>query len=200
MKVFQKLYNAVYEDLTLQTAGLVVGLLLVTLHIYAWLKRDAVKSWLKTLPRNKSVGVVILTVDLIWAFILWSSMDLGEFQGIRKWVQWAIPITYILMINMVDEFLSVRALGVLLLLAAAPVLDAAFLEDPASRLLLPVLAYAWIIIGLFWVGMPYTMRDQINWLCGNELRWKGACAGGVVYGVLLLICAVAFYGATGQQG
>ena len=123
-------------------------------------------------------------------------MDLGEFQSIRQFLQIAIPVTYLLVINCVDEFLSVRALGVLLLLAASPVLDAAFLEMPITRLLLPLLAYTWIIIGLFWVGMPYVLRDQIAWVSASEARWKGACAGGAGYGLLLLICAFAFYGTT----
>jgi hypothetical protein len=26
------------------------------------------------------------------------------------------------------------------------------------------LVYLWIIFGMFWVGMPYTLRDQISWI------------------------------------
>ena len=194
MKAIESIYTAVYDDLTLRNAGIVLGILLIAGHLYAFLKREDLMKWLKQLPRNKSIGVFILTVDLIWSWILISAMDLGEFQGIRKTLQIFIPVTYLLVINFVDEFLAVRALGVLLLLAAAPVLDAAFLEMPATRLLLPILAYTWIIVGLFWVGMPYLLRDQIAWISASENRWKGACAGGLGYGLLVLICAFVFYG------
>ncbi|MCB1096949.1 MAG: hypothetical protein KDN22_15345 [Verrucomicrobiae bacterium] len=194
MKFIHSIYAAVYDDLSLKTAGIILGILLIAGHIFAFLKREELTRWLKKMPRDKGIGVVILTIDFVWSWILISSMDLGEFQGIRQVLQIAIPVTYLLVINCVDEFLAVRALGVLLLLAATPVLDAAFLEMPITRLLLPLLAYAWIIIGLFWVGMPYVLRDQIAWVSASESRWKGACAGGIGYGLLMLICAVVFYG------
>lgn len=196
ISLFQGIYSAVYQDLSLKQAGIILGLLLIAGHVYAFMKREPLVKWLKQLPRNKGLGVAILTIDLVWSWILISTMDLGEFQSIRKTLQILIPVTYVLVINFVDEFLAVRALGVLLLLAASPILDAAFLEMPASRLLLPILAYAWIILGLFWVGMPYVMRDQIAWVSASESRWKGACAGGVGYGFLMLVCAFVFYGAS----
>ncbi|MGK0189182.1 MAG: hypothetical protein ACI9R3_004999 [Verrucomicrobiales bacterium] len=192
MSAIKGIYTAVYQDMSLQNAGIILGLLLIAGHVVAFVKREPLIKWLKQLPRNKGLGVAILTIDVVWAWILISAMDLGEFQSIRKTLQILIPVTYVLVINFVDEFLAVRALGVLLLLAASPVLDAAFLEMPMARLLLPILAYAWIILGLFWVGMPYVMRDQIAWVSASESRWKGACAGGVGYGLLLLICAFAF--------
>ncbi|MEZ5328982.1 MAG: hypothetical protein R3F19_28385 [Verrucomicrobiales bacterium] len=43
---------------------------------------------------------------------------------------------------------------------------------PITRLLLPLLAYAWIIIGLFWVGMPYVLRDQIAWVSASSHAGK----------------------------
>jgi hypothetical protein len=93
----------------------------------------------------------------------------------------------------VDEFLSVRALGILLLLLAEPVLEAAFLRAESSRLLLVCLAYVWIVIGMFWVALPYLMRDQIAWLLKSNSRWTAACLGGIVYGVAILISAALFY-------
>ena len=26
------------------------------------------------------------------------------------------------------------------------------------------LVYVWIVFAMFWIGMPYTLRDQIAWL------------------------------------
>jgi hypothetical protein len=92
-----------------------------------------------------------------------------------------------------DEFLAVRALGVFLLLAAQPLLDAAFLHEQTSRLLLTLLAYVWIVAGLFYVGMPFLLRDQISWVSGNTGRWKAAAGAGAAYGGLLLISAMLFY-------
>ena len=45
-------------------------------------------------------------------------MDLGEFSLYRTWLQFAVPIAFILTLVFVDEFLAVRALGMLALLAS----------------------------------------------------------------------------------
>jgi len=87
----------------------------------------------------------------------------------------------------------VRAIGFFLILAACPVLDAAFLEPPVTRLLLVALAYVWIVKGMFWVGMPYLMRDQIAWATASPERWKALTLAGVGYGAAVLVCALAFY-------
>ena len=105
----------------------------------------------------------MLTLVLIWAFWLLATMEMGEFSSFRKPLLIVLPIGYLLVIRFVEEFLAVRALGILCLLAAEPLLEAAFFRHETSRLFLTVLAYLLIIAGLFWVTMPYLMRDQINW-------------------------------------
>ena len=54
-----------------------------------------------------------------------------------------ILVATFLTFRYVDEFLAVRALGILLLLLAEPLIEAAFLRPEAGRLLLVALAYAW---------------------------------------------------------
>ena len=79
---------------------------------------------------------------------------------------------YVLVLRFVEEFLAVRALGILCLLAAEPLLDSAFLRYETSRLLVTVFAYLLVVAGLFWVTMPYLLRDQINWSARSAFRWR----------------------------
>jgi hypothetical protein len=137
-----------------------------------------------------------MSVAAIWTFALVALMDLGEFTSYRNIFLVVIPVAAVLAIRYVEEFLAVRATGMLVLLAAEPVLESAFLRPESSRLLLVVLAYIWVLLGLFWVGMPYLMRDQIQWLTASRTRWNGAICLGLAYGVAVLICALAFYPAT----
>jgi hypothetical protein len=188
-----KLYELLYLDIALRPTGIVLGLLLVALHLYCLFQADKVGAWLKKFPRNKTIGVIILAIDALWCYMIITNMDLGEFFTVRRFVQLAIPLGFFLVITFSDEFLAVRALGLFLLLAACPILAAAFLEEPRSRLHLSILAYVWIIKGLFWVGMPYIMRDSIDWVTSQPKRWKLACSAGAAYGVLILVCALAFY-------
>jgi hypothetical protein len=56
-----------------------------------------------------------------------------------------------------------------------------------------VFAYILIVVGLFWVTMPYLMRDQINWSARTNGRWRITHAFAFLYGVAILACAVTRY-------
>jgi hypothetical protein len=180
-------------DLSLHTVGLILGLLLLGIHLIALVRPEQTKGWLVQMPRSKPLGIGLLAVDSLWAFWLVSNMDLGEFSQYRPWLQIGVPIAFVLTLVFVEEFLAVRALGMLALLAAEPVLSAAFLRPETSRLLLVVLAYVWLTLGLFWVGMPYVLRDQIGWITKTGQRFRTLTVAGLVYGLAILACAVTVY-------
>jgi hypothetical protein len=115
-----------------------------------------------------------------------ATIQMGEFSSFRRPLLIALPIGYVLALVFVDEFLAVRALGILCLLAAEPLLDAAFLRFETSRLLVTVFAYLLIIAGLFWVAIPYVLRDQINWIARSAFRWRCVHAIELIYGGVIL--------------
>ena len=177
----------------LKGTGLVMGVLLLLAHLGIWLGGERMMSFAKTFPRHRAWGIALLLADAIWGLFLVKHMDMGEFYNWREWLVILSPVTFVLVAIFVPEFLAVRALGTLMLLAASPVLQAAFLQPQTSRLLLPILAYAWIIAGMFFVGMPYLMRDWINWITQNKTRWNLAVFGGAAYGALLVLLALVDY-------
>ena len=190
----QAIYDFLYDPgLPLKAVGLVIGIWLIASHVFALLKPDIVKPWLKAFPRNEKIGIPLVIFCFAWGFIIWSCMDLGEFYKIERVVQIIIAGVCIGVVTQVREFLAVRALGFLLVLVAAPILDSAFLQEPQSRLLLVALAYAGAVKGMFWIGIPYLMRDQINWVLAEDVRYKGGAIAGAVYGALVLVCALAFW-------
>jgi hypothetical protein len=178
---------------SLQAAAFVAGIALCLVGgagfvVHAGLQKSAARF-----PRSRIAGIVLLALNLVWSFWLVSTMEMGEFSTFRRPILIALPIGFFLTLRFVDEFLAVRALGILALLAAEPLLDAAFFRYEASRLVLTVFAYVLIVLGLIWVTMPYTLRDQISWLSKTTARWRGLHALGFVYGVLLIALALFSY-------
>ena len=182
------------EFLSLQVVGILLGLYLISSHAIALYKEQKVIDLLKDFPRNKPIGVVLIIICCIWAFWLVNKVDLGEFQKWEVPISWGIVIGCAAFIIWVDEFLAVRALGILLLLLVCPILDVAFLKEPVSRLLLSTICYIWIFFSFFWIGMPYLMRDHIDFVTRSRFRWKCLSGAGIVYGVLVLTCAILFWG------
>lgn len=177
----------------LKGTGIVLGLLLVVKHAWALRNRERAQAFLRAFPRNYAWGAGLLTAGFLWGMMCLAYMDMGEFFWLRKWFLMIVPAAFAGVLVYVREFLAVRALGCLMLLAAGPVLCAAFLQPQATRLLLPILAYVWIIAGMFFVGMPFLMRDWVTWLLAKPARWSAAVWSGLAYGALLLVLALATY-------
>lgn len=179
--------------LSLQAAGLIAGTLLLLLSIPSLVNPGSLSAFAQRLPRSRVAGVILLALDLLWSLWLLATMEMGEFSAFRRPLLVALPIAFFLVLRFVDEFLAVRALGILCLLAAEPLLEAAFFHHEISRLLVTVFAYLIIVAGLFWVTMPYLMRDQINWASHASARWRLLHGVALAYGLAMLACAFTVY-------
>ena len=185
----EKNLEMIYQ-LPLIATGLAAGALLIFSHAFALAREESCIAWARAFPRSRPAATALLAVVAVWSFWLVSGIDLGEFSPLRNVMLVAIAAGAVLSWIYVPEFLAVRALGMLLLLAAEPLLESAVLRTEPTRLLLVVLAYAWAIAGLFFVGMPYLLRDAVAWVTASPLRWKAAAAGGVAWGIALVACAL----------
>ena len=179
--------------LSLQTAGYIAGIVLLLFGLWGLVRPDASQAAARNLPRSRVAGFVLLTIAFFWSFWLLATMEMGEFSSFRKPLLFILPVGFLLVLRFVDEFLAARALGILFLLAAEPLLDAAFFRSETSRLLVTAFAYILIVVGLFWVTMPYLMRDQINWSARTNGRWRITHGLVLLYGVAILACAVTRY-------
>lgn len=177
--------------LSLHTAGLVAGFVLILLGALGLFSPAA--NFLPRFPRSRTAGMILLTLALVWSFWLVATMEMGEFAHFRGPLLIILPVGYFLVLRFADEFLAVRALGILCLLAADPLLDAAFLRPQMSRLLVTVLAYIMIVLGLIWVTMPYLLRDQISWSTKSSGIWRAVAGATVVFGLAIVTCAVVVY-------
>lgn len=172
---------------------MVAGALLVLIGLPGVLNPTSAQNLARRLPRSRVAGIVLLTIDTVWSLWLLATMEMGEFSSFRRPLLIALPIGYFLVLRFVDEFLAVRALGILCLLGAEPLLDAAFFRYEPSRLVLTVFAYVLVVAGVIWVTMPYLLRDQINWSARNNMRWHSTHGLVVLYGVMLLALAFTQY-------
>lgn len=192
-----------YQHLPLFTTGLVLAVWLIGVHALMLAKPVETQAFLKKFPRNDKLGQILMAFGLAWFWLLiapagWGKlsalvMDLGEFNNAKKLLQILVPVSLILVCRSVRDFLAVRALGLVGLMVAAPLLGAAFLKDPQSRLLVPIYAYALLTASLFFVGMPYLFRDAVTWITAEPKRWTISAVAGLGYGFAVLVCALAFW-------
>jgi hypothetical protein len=192
-----------YERLPLFGTGLVLALVLIGMSAFFLAKPEAAQRFLRKFPRNHNLGQILLGIGLAWFWLLIAPdglgllsslrMELGEFDNAKGYLRILTPIAFVAVCFSVKEFLSVRALGLLGLMVAAPLLESAFLKDPVTRLLIPIFAYVLLIKSMFWVGMPYLFRDAVTWLTEKPARFKAAALANLAYGIAILVCALAFW-------
>ncbi|MDA7865930.1 hypothetical protein OAF41_01870 [bacterium] len=185
-----------YQEISLGTAGLVLGIILVALYGLMFLKADAAKEIARKLPRNSDLGTYFMGFGMVWFWLLVAppdkgifsaiTMDLGEFNKVKKYLMIGVPVFCVGMIVYVREFLFVRGLGLCLLMAAAPLLYASDFENAPLQFVMPAFCYIMIIKGLYFVGMPYLFRDGVTWATASDGRWRGLALGGVALGLLFV--------------
>lgn len=173
----------------LSFASLTLGLLLIVNHLFALMVPDLCKKFLQHFPRSRFWGTLLLSISGIWAFILVTTVDLGEFSPQRYLILFGIVLGTSLFWWLVPDFLAVRSLGFLGLLSAYPMLQITFLQSGFSPLALSLLAYIWIVTGLFLVGMPYCLRNIITNITKpvHHQRWTLLCYLGILYGAVLVV-------------
>lgn len=180
------LADILYANLSLKAVSILLGVIYLMSHAFAAVQKETFTTWLKKFPRNQGATQVLLVTCILWTlWILWN-LNIGNFQNWRIPLLVAAPVIYFLLTKFAPPFLGVRLLGCLLLLAAAPVLQACFLRPESLRLILVVMAYIWIVIGMILVGKPYLLRDLIDKILLHKWLVPLAYAG-ALYGILLIL-------------
>ncbi len=190
-------YLHAYQRLSLQTAGIMMGLILILIHIIPLLAPKASMQWLTAAHKNVLLGRVTLGMAMGWFMLLlidsnWNplSIELYVFEPMRGALILLCPVIWFVLSTMVKENLFPRALGLLILLAVNVPLTAAFLKDPMTRLLIPIYCYPILTAAMFWVAKPYLFRDWMNWLAARPALIRYGSIAGVAYGALILAFAL----------
>lgn len=192
-----------YENISLSSAGYVLAAFIIALHLWMVLKPTGAMNFLNKFPRNYNIGRILMGIGMFWFWMLIIpdkfyfkspiAMDLQDFNSLKTILSLAVPLVAYLVITECKEFLAVRGLGLCLLMAAAPLLAAAWQEPHTFKLLMPLYAYGMIIKGLFMVGMPYMTRDLINWATSSTGKFRILSIAGLAYGVAVLACTILFW-------
>ena len=182
-----------YSYVSLRIVAIVVGLLYVASHLPAALWPAKSGLWARRLSQNYPLGVVLMLLATLWFVVLTGLMDLGEISNIRVQLMGVWAVAGVLLAIFVRGFLPLRALGCLLLLAAALMLDAAFLAQTAWRYVVTLVAYAWVIKGMVLVYSPHIGRKWIDWAANDTEKMRVLAWPAVALGLLLIVLGIWVY-------
>jgi len=176
--------------MSLFLATFLTGIVLVALGAFLLWQRKAAAAMAMTFPRSETAAVVLMGLGSAW--FLYHVLNLGEadFGNYRHFLFIGFAAVAVLSFVHAKDFLAVRGLAILVLLTAAVLLDAAFMQEPATRLFLVSFVYV-AIVGALYLGMsPFRLRDFFQWLFATPRRPN--FLGGLFLGYGLLLTVVAF--------
>ncbi len=173
----------------LSVVSLLIGLLMLTGGTVSLLAPARIRAGIAAFPRSVWPGRILAAIDLVWAAYELSKMHLGMFDAWKINLYWLTPAAIVLCIVYLDELLSPRAFGGLLLLIAGPVLDVARWHPSDWRLVVTVIAYLWILLGLIFLLSPWWFRRISIWVTGSgdtAVRISGAIKAAAGLGLIVL--------------
>jgi hypothetical protein len=173
--------------MTLQSATLLVGLALLLLGGALAVDGSFVRSALKSFPRSTTAAYVLFGGASAWFLSHVAVLSEADFGQFRQYLFVAFAAIAVLSFFYVAEFLAVRGLAALILLAAGPLLQSAYMEYEIPSRLFMVSAVYLALTAAIWLGaQPWRLRDWIEWLQRVPGRSRLVGGGLAAYGLLLL--------------
>jgi hypothetical protein len=172
--------------MSLFLATLLPGLFLAVLGALLCWNSAQVTAGAKALPRSRDAAWVLFGAGAAW--FVWRVAQLGEADLIFVQRPTMLLIAFgalaVLALIYVPDFLAVRGLAVLMLLAAEPLLYAAYMEwTHPQRLLMVTAVYVGISVAIYLAAYPFRLRDFFDWLFRSPGRPRLVGAGLLAYGL-----------------
>ena len=156
------------------------------------LPSPARRLW-KAFPRSVWPGRVLAAICLVWSALWICVMPLGPLMIVRDLLWLLLPLAIAAVWIFIPELLACRAAGGLLVLVPAPMLSAAAWHPSVWRYAVILYAYAMIVAGMYYIALPWLLRDHIDWAHRSPGRAKAVAAAATALGLLLVVLAFTAY-------
>jgi hypothetical protein len=177
--------------MSLFAASLVPGLLLIALGLPLLMDGSGFKAAARAFPRSVSAGYMVFGAASAWFLyniLHLSNADFGEY---RYLLFVGFAAVAVLSFKCVPDFLGVRGACAIVLIGAAPFLEAAYMEyDHPARLFMVSFVYVAIALAIWLGAQPWRLRDFLGWLFARPARSRGLGALFLAYGLVLCVAAL----------
>jgi hypothetical protein len=177
----------------LTLAILIPGLFLIAIGLPLVLSHGAAIAALKGFPRSEGASNLFFGAGALWfLYNIWH-LSVADFGDYRVMLLIAFALIAVMAFKCVPDFLAVRGVCILVLLAAAasPMLMAGYMNfDHPLIYFQKAFVYVCIILAIWLGAQPWRLRDFFEWLFARPQRARAL--GGVLAGYGLLLTLVAF--------
>ncbi len=153
---------------------------------------DSSKRACMSFLRSREAAYVAFGAGIIWFLYILSQLGEADFGEIKLFLMAIFGGAGVLAFRYLPDFLSVRGVAVLALLACRFFLDSAYMMEPVSRLLLVSLSYIIVVAAMYFGAIPYRARDMFEWIYASKRRTLCTGAAFAVLAIALVAASI-FY-------
>jgi hypothetical protein len=180
-------------DLKLSTLSVILGLIVALPSVYGLLKPKAFAEAVRKFPRHTTVGYVLMLLGTAWFLCYVNQEAVSDFASMKKIFYLLFGAVGIGACFFVQDYLPVRGLAVLFLLAAKLMVDTARWENTEWRLVIATWAYVLAIAGMWFTISPWRLRDILNWSVATESRTRFTSGVRVAFGLLVIVLGLTVF-------
>jgi hypothetical protein len=177
--------------MSLPLAVLIPGLLLFALGLPLALGSQWAGAYLQGFPRSRWGAGICFGSGIIWFLIkVWNLpvSDNGEYH-VPLFIGFGVAA--VLATRCAPDFLAVRGLAIVTLLAVMPMLMAGYMNFSEPELFFQkAFLYGCVVVAMWLGAQPWRARDFLGWMFARTRRTRGCGYAMVAYG--LLLCGIAF--------
>lgn len=179
--------------MSLTLATLLPGIVLFLVGALLFSRSTLVVSACKAMPRSRAATRVFFGGAAAWFLTRIWNLSMADFGEYRTALLIFFALLAVLAFSQVPDFLAVRGLAALMLLAATPLLDAAYMEyHHPQRLFMVSAVYVGIALAIYLGAVPFRLRDFLDWLFATAERPRLLGAVLAAYGVTLGVVAFTY--------
>jgi hypothetical protein len=181
--------------MSLFAATLAAAVLLIVLGLALLWSSPVVEHALKAFPRSQTAAVVFFGGSAVWFIYLLSKLGPADFGDYRDYLMLIFATVGVLAFFVSRDFLAVRGVAVLVLLAARPMLDSSlvYYPPPETRVWLNGFIYLCIVLAIYFGSLPYQARDFFLWLFERRVRARVLGVLCTAYGIGLAVLAATYH-------
>ena len=171
--------------------AITVGLITAVPALFALIAPARAEKLYKAFPRSIWPGRIIIAISFIWSTIWLVVMPFGFLTVLHPYLWFLTPALILSAWFFIPDLLSCRALGCLFALVPTPMLSSAQWLDSPLRYVVIVYAYVLAVFGMFYIALPYLVRDHITWTFVKPTRVRAIAATLAVIGIAHIIIGIA---------
>jgi hypothetical protein len=179
----------------LSTIAIFLGALVAGLNLYGVLKPKAFADAVRKFPRSTGIGYFLVLFGTAWFVWNLKQESISDFESLK-------PVLYALFIAVgvgtclfVKDFIAIRGLAIVLLLLAKLMVDAGrpHLGETSWVLVIQILAYVFVVCGIWFTVSPWRLRDLLYWGTANEKRIRIGSGVRLAFGLFVAILGLTVF-------